>query len=209
MPDLLRNPPAADRLYYVRAPKLPPRPEELGPPLRYTEADFEEACRGAREEGRIAAQASYEEARREYRAQSLEQAEALRRVAAAVAGQRRVLMAEAGERIMELSRQIALKVIRREIADRPQTVVPLVRELLRRAAAADTLIVRLSPRDHAYLVSGLGSLPELGGMPGLKWRADESIADGGAVLETESGAWDGTLETQLDRVAAALAPPEE
>lgn len=83
-----------------------------------------------------------------------------------------------------------------------------IRALVRRAAAHTTgnrpLMVRLHPADLAVLREAGGTEDVLLSEPALCWVADEGIALGGCILETDRGELDARLETQLDRLRAAL-----
>jgi flagellar assembly protein FliH len=83
-----------------------------------------------------------------------------------------------------------------------------VRAQVRQAAAhaknKERLVVRLRPED----LSALRAAGALNAMlpPGkaVSWVADDSIELGGCVVETDGGALDARLETQIERMRAAL-----
>ncbi len=118
------------------------------------------------------------------------------------------LLEEAADEVVGLAFAVARRVLRREVESNPDAALPLVRELLQRAAAGTQVTVHLSPRDHAAL-SAHGSLPESAGLDGLHFRLDANITPGGVLVETAAGGLDGRIETQLDLIEAALRAPRE
>jgi flagellar biosynthesis/type III secretory pathway protein FliH len=121
---------------------------------------------------------------------------------------RRMLLEEAADQVVALAFAVARRVLRREVEADPEAALPIVRELLQRAAAGTEVTVRLSPRDHAILTAH-DALPEASGLGGLHFRLDNSISPGGALVETSAGGLDGRLETQLELLEEALRAPRE
>jgi flagellar biosynthesis/type III secretory pathway protein FliH len=123
-------------------------------------------------------------------------------------GARARLLEEAAEEVVELSFAVARRILRREVEADPAVALPLVRELLQRAAAGTEVTVRLSPRDHA-MVAAHDALPESAGLDGVHFRLDTAIAPGGVLVETAAGGLDGRIETQLELIEEALSAPRE
>ena len=118
------------------------------------------------------------------------------------------LLEEAADEVVGLAFAVAQRVLRREVEADPTAALPLVRELLQRAAAGTQVTVRLSPRDHAML-SAHDALPESAGLDGVHFRLDATITPGGVLVETAAGGLDGTIETQLELIEEALRAPRE
>jgi flagellar biosynthesis/type III secretory pathway protein FliH len=116
------------------------------------------------------------------------------------------LLEGAAEQVVGLAFAVAKRILRREVKADPASVLPLVRELLQRAAAGTQVTVRLSPRDHAVL-SAHALLPESAGLEEVHFRLDAAIAPGGALVETAAGGLDGRIETQLELIEEALRAP--
>jgi flagellar biosynthesis/type III secretory pathway protein FliH len=79
---------------------------------------------------------------------------------------------------------------------------------LQRAAGAGSITAALAPADHAAVLEHLGSIPEANGLEGLRFRSDPRITPGGCHLTTEAGCFDGRIETQMERIEAALRKRE-
>jgi flagellar biosynthesis/type III secretory pathway protein FliH len=204
LPSVLYTPSVKDSTFILRAPALPLTPEEMAPPLVHTEEEMMRVRAEAERAGREAAAALFEEARRLLEAETRAAADALLETAASLRNDRRTLLEEAAVSVVELAYAVARRVIRREVESDPGLVVPLVRELLQRSAAAAELTVRLSERDYAHLVADKRSLVDKTGLEGLRLRVDSTVEPGGCVVETEAGSLDGRIETQLERIEEAL-----
>ncbi len=85
-----------------------------------------------------------------------------------------------------------------------QGIQAAVRQAASHVLSSEQLVVRLHPDDLATLRAA-GDLDSVSssGIP-LSWVADQSIGLGGCVLDTDGGELDARLETQLDRLRAAL-----
>lgn len=109
-------------------------------------------------------------------------------------------------RTLDLACAIAGRIVRREIIDRPELPVQWISEALRMCAGAAEIVLKLNPADHATLGGQAAKLAEEF-HPAAPARivADPSISPGGCRVETEFGAIDQQIETQLARVADELS----
>lgn len=106
---------------------------------------------------------------------------------------------------VKLGAAIAQKLLRHELARRPEVSVSLIQEALQLAAGQPQIQVRLNPCDLEQLQScGDEALGRLAGVGEARFAPDESITPGGCVVETRHGVIDARLETQLDRITAEL-----
>lgn len=204
MPRVLQSPALAGGAFYLRPPELPPSPEEMAPPLLYTEAEVELERAAAARTARETALAEFETVQARLEGETRQAVADLLETARSLHRERQGLLLGAAEGTVELAFAVARRVLRREVECDPGAVLPLVHELLARGNASAALSIRLSPRDHAHLASCKDSLAEAAGLDGLRLRVDAAIAPGGCVVETEQGTLDGRLETQLERIEEAL-----
>jgi flagellar assembly protein FliH len=207
LPRVLYKPALESAVFHLRAPAPPAPVDEDALPI-YSERDLAGAVAQAEERGRAAARADLAGLRAEIEAQGRREAAGLLAAAKSLRGERAALLTEATEGVVELAFAIARTVLRREVEADPLAVVPLVRELLQRSASAGGLVVRLAPRDHEAIARHLTALPEAKGMEGLRLRSDPQITPGGCLVEAEEGRLDGRIETQLERIEAALRKKE-
>ena len=107
---------------------------------------------------------------------------------------------------LNLATAIAERIIRREMAQRPEIQLDLIREALELAAGSPRLTLRLNPADHAALgdrVTGLTQ--QLARVGETRVVADPAVSTGGCRVESEFGTVDQQLEVQLARITEELA----
>jgi flagellar assembly protein FliH len=109
--------------------------------------------------------------------------------------------AEALERdAVELALQLAEKVVAGTLAVRPEQVLDVVRGALRRLAERRRVTVLVNPADlDAVRAVADGFAAELGGIEHCEVQAERRIARGGAIVRTDEGQVDASVETQLQR----------
>jgi flagellar assembly protein FliH len=96
-------------------------------------------------------------------------------------------------------------VLQRTFEAEPERVVDVLRGALRKTFVRDGLTVVCHPDDLARLRSaGPALAATLGGLRDLELVTDRRIAAGGVVVRTPAGDVDATIDSQLDRLAAAL-----
>jgi len=100
---------------------------------------------------------------------------------------------------------IAARLIRREIPQKPEITLTLVREALELAAGAPQVRVHLNPADYRALEGQLPVLTqELAALAAPQWIADPQITPGGCRVETRFGVIDQQFEAQLARIEEEL-----
>ena len=108
---------------------------------------------------------------------------------------------------INISIAIAERVIRGQIAQRPEITLELVQEALQLASGLGNLVVRLHPNDHRALSGNLETIvQEMKKLTPTEVVADESIQPGGCRVDTEYGSIDQQIETQLERIRSELLP---
>lgn len=200
MSSLLRTPPVDPRAFLLRPPALTPE----RPPALHTDEELTRALQDAAQGAEARVRDEMERLVAELEARTAAAADALLRAAAEARAARADLLRGAAAEAVELALAVARRVVRHEIATDPEAVLPLVRELLQRVAAGNEVVLRLSPRDHATVAARLAELPEGSGLGEIRVRVDGAISPGGCIVETPAGSFDGTVETQLERIEEAL-----
>ena len=130
---------------------------------------------------------------------------ALQQVAAELGAQRDHWLLRWEQAAVELGIAIAEKLLRSQLAARPELALPMISEALQLAAGQPRVVVRLHPTDLAQLgehatevvqsLTACGS-PEL--------IADDQLSPGGCIVETQHGEVDAQLETMLTRISEEL-----
>jgi flagellar assembly protein FliH len=102
--------------------------------------------------------------------------------------------------------QIAERVIRREIAARPQITVDLVREALDLATGSSEITILLNPQDVQSLGTEIEKVVSSMRAAGTaRIVGDGAISPGGCRVETRFGSIDQQLEVQLKRIEEELS----
>jgi flagellar assembly protein FliH len=122
-----------------------------------------------------------------------------------------LLVDDAVREATALAVEVAARVLRAELAARPERVADVVRGAIRRAADRSALVARVNPRDLAACRAAAPAImEEMGGIARLEVVDDPRVSPGSCLLETSVGDVDATVESQLARILEALtAPPDE
>ncbi len=106
---------------------------------------------------------------------------------------------------VELAVAIAGRLVRGEVARRPEIGVQWLRESLQLAAGSGDVTIRLNPADRQTLERQVHQLAAVfAPLATVNVIADEAVSPGGCRLSTEFGTIDQQLETQLDRIKQEL-----
>jgi flagellar assembly protein FliH len=116
------------------------------------------------------------------------------------------LLAHWEQSALHVSSAIAERIIRREIAHKPQITLGLIAESLRLATGAANIKLRISPSDYEHMGSQISRLVEtLAGLAPSEMVADPNIQPGGCCVETKFGEIDQRIESQLRRIEEELS----
>lgn len=108
--------------------------------------------------------------------------------------------------ILEISVDIAKKIIKREIQQDPSVILDNILEILKGLSKEETKItLRVNPAQVSLLKA---EIPELMSTAGLDAKVlvvpDEELMEGGCMVTTTNGVIDATIETQLSVISEAL-----
>jgi flagellar assembly protein FliH len=115
--------------------------------------------------------------------------------------------AEAVEReAVVLAVQLAEKIVAGTLAVEPERVVDVVRGALRRLSERRRVTVLVHPDDLELVrAAAEGFAGELGGIEHCEVQAERRLERGGAVVRTDEGQIDASIETQLARAGELVA----
>ena len=114
---------------------------------------------------------------------------------------------EAQQQLVDLSIEIAKKVLMQEIqADRHQ-IDPIVTEALSRVPDRTDVVVHLHPDDLARCEQA-GESDEASDKNTVSFVADPKVQRGGCLLQTSRGDIESSIDGQLEEIAQALKNPE-
>lgn len=109
------------------------------------------------------------------------------------------------QQVIQLSAQIAEKIVRREIQLHPEQIVEQVEIILRQLARVKTLAIRVNPSDFPMVRAYEEQFIALTqGIDSIEFVIDHSLEPGGCIIETDSGGFDASVAAQLARIEAAL-----
>ena len=108
--------------------------------------------------------------------------------------------------ILEISVDIAQKIIKKEVTQNPQIILETILDVMNSISKEESRItVRLNPL-QADLVRT--ELPEYISSMGVEAKinvvSDDSISEGGCIINTNNGIVDASLDTQLEIIKEAL-----
>ena len=106
--------------------------------------------------------------------------------------------------MVKLVFEIAEKIIAREIRDNEKAIFNIVRMALS-DAVGEKIQIRLNPQDYENIKKNEEELlQKVESGRNYVFRSDESVKQGGCVIETEIGTIDAQLETQLGAIKKVL-----
>lgn len=110
--------------------------------------------------------------------------------------------------LLELIYRVCRKVLLRELATDRDYLLRLCTALVEKTGLRENLRIRIHPAETETLEMLREGIQErLGALKNLEIEASSSVALGGCVVESDWGAIDARLETQLDEIQAALGGP--
>lgn len=132
---------------------------------------------------------------------------AIKEIANSIATQRLEWLSEWESKGIHLAIAVAERILRKELAAHPETVIPLIQELLEMVTGESYTSIYLHPDDAAFLEEQQVDLNTLvRSASETNMIIDDSITPGGCFVRTQHGEIDARLETQLSRLAEELLP---
>jgi len=108
------------------------------------------------------------------------------------------------ETMLRLSVRVAEKIIGEQLKLRPETIVEIVRQVLKGARPGKHLTIQVNPEELQQVRDHIDSLQAPGASSEIEIVASTSVLPGGCVIESELGIIDARLETQLQCLQDAL-----
>lgn len=115
----------------------------------------------------------------------------------------RILASE--RQIIDIALAVAQKVLNREIAENPISVLPIVRAALEKIQDQDQITIFVGPEDYNLLLQAKRDLQMLVGRErALTIAADTTISPGGCLIDTPYGTVDARIDIQLEMIKKSL-----
>ncbi|MBW2057131.1 MAG: hypothetical protein JRJ26_06515 [Deltaproteobacteria bacterium] len=107
--------------------------------------------------------------------------------------------------IVDLVLATARKVVQREMDDKKDAVLRIVKEAIAKAVDRERIRVTINPADFDFVHAHKADIVQaVDGIKHLVIEKDESICRGGAIVESDYGTIDARIERQFDEVEKAL-----
>lgn len=108
--------------------------------------------------------------------------------------------------LLEISVDIAQKIIKKELREDPTIILENITELLKGLSKEEARItLRVNPEQAAFAKQQIPEIIETAGSEAkVNILADENITYGGCMLTTTNGIIDATIETQISIISEAL-----
>lgn len=108
--------------------------------------------------------------------------------------------------IMEISIEIAKKIVKKEIEQNPETVLHTIMDVLKTLPKDESrVVIKVNPQQLALVKQ---TMPEIISDMGLEIKtsviSDDTIELGGCVIQTSNGIVDATIQTQLEIIKEAF-----
>ena len=108
--------------------------------------------------------------------------------------------------ILEISVDIAKKIIRKEIESDPQILIDTIVDVLKTVSKNEPkIVIRVRPQSVQFVKDTIPNITYQYGIDSkINIVADPSIEDGGCVFQTNNGIVDASIDTQLEIIKKAL-----
>lgn len=107
--------------------------------------------------------------------------------------------------LLDLTIDIAKKVIQRELLTDPHTIIQMIKETLKYTSELKEVTLAVHPSDYALVRSRSDELKSLiSSQANLIVIPDHSITEGGSIVRTSLGTLDARVDTQLEEIKQAL-----
>jgi len=106
--------------------------------------------------------------------------------------------------IVDLSLDIARKIIHRKIEQDRDIIVSVVREAIHRLGREEKMTIRVNPADYDTMISNIEVLKEEARLRDVTIEPSASVSPGGCSIETPSGEVDARIEEQIKEISDAI-----
>lgn len=108
------------------------------------------------------------------------------------------------ENMLHLSIEIARKIIGQELHQHPDTILAIIREVLKTTRVGKRLILQVNESQADYVRSQVQQLKQFLGGGDIEVVASTAVEAGGCMIDSELGIIDARLDTQLKCLEEAL-----
>ncbi len=108
--------------------------------------------------------------------------------------------------ILEISVDIAKKIIKKEVTLDPQIVMNIILDILKSVSKTEPkILIKVNPAEVQFVKDNMpNAVYELGVEAKVNVVGDENIQDGGCIFETSNGIVDASIDAQIEIIKKAL-----
>ena len=108
--------------------------------------------------------------------------------------------------ILEISVDIAKKIIKKEVTLDPQVVMNIILDILKSISKTEPkILIKVNPAEVQFVKDSMpNTIYELGLEAKINITGDENVQEGGCILETSNGIVDASIDAQLEIIRKAL-----
>ncbi len=108
--------------------------------------------------------------------------------------------------ILEISVEIARKIIKREVLQDPQVVMNIILDILKTISKNEPkILIKVNPAEVQFVKDNMpNALYELGLEAKVSVSGDENLQEGGCIFETSNGIVDASIDAQIEIIKKAL-----
>ena len=106
---------------------------------------------------------------------------------------------------IDLSMEIAKKIVHKEIELDKDVVVHIARDAVKRIEeSVEDVVIKVSPMDYEVMIAHLNELKEQSGLKNIIIEPHQAISPGGCYIETRTGEIDARIEEQIEEISDAV-----
>ena len=108
--------------------------------------------------------------------------------------------------ILEISVDIARKIIKKEVATDPQIVMNIIIDILKNVSKTEPkIMIKVHPAEVQFVKDNMpNAVYELGVEAKISVVGDENLQEGGCIFETSNGIVDASIDAQVEIIKKAL-----
>ena len=106
--------------------------------------------------------------------------------------------------IVDLSLEIARKIVHRKIEQDREIIISVVREAVKKIGREERMLIRVNPADYDTMISNLEVLREESRLKDITIEPSESVSPGGCYIETPTAEVDARIEEQIRELRDAI-----
>jgi flagellar assembly protein FliH len=116
-----------------------------------------------------------------------------------------VIIKEADPFVIELTMEIAKKVIQQELKTNPEALIDIIKQTLSSVYETASISIGVAPEDFSFVQKQREQLRAMdNGQLEIKVFPDYSIEQGGCIIRTSSGSVDARIDVQLSEIKQVL-----